>query len=301
MDKGRTPDFFIVGAAKSGTTSLSNYLAEHPRVAVVSNRLEFFGEYRNTAFPSLTLKEYLEMFEGYPAEVMLGEKSVSYLYSKEAPREIAELCPEATIFIILRDPVERAYSEYWHRRRTGVEHLSFEEAIKAEKQRIEQGARFELHYITYGFYSECVQRYLDLFGEERVHVFLFDRLRDSPEEICWACFEALGLATSHVPERFDIHNPGGRAKDSWVLNLLFWMGRTPAIVTSARRCFPARLRKRITGWMIQESRQQDYPEMASKLEQRLRGVYQPDIQRLENILGVDLSHWRKTTVEKRKA
>jgi len=75
------PDFLIVGAAKSGTTSLSKYIGEHPQIEIVSNQLEYFGEFWNHATGKMTEEEHLNLFSDISSEIMAGEKSVSYLYS----------------------------------------------------------------------------------------------------------------------------------------------------------------------------------------------------------------------------
>lgn len=293
----RVPDFLIVGAARSGSTSLSNYLAKHPQVAVVSNRLEFFGEYENPAFTGMTLSEYLMLFEGYGDDVAVGEKSVSYLYSENAPYDIAKIAPDAKIFIVLRDPVERAYSDYWQRRRTGVESLSFQEAIEVEEERIKKGARFELHYVNYGFYSDNVARYLEVFGRDNVHIFLFDKLKSAPDDVCRKCFEALEVDCGFEPVKFEVHNPGGRGRDSWWLDCLFWMARAPGIVSLVRRLVPRKVRSQVTNWMSEISLQEEYPEMEVQVAESLRRVYRQEIERLEGIIDRDLSHWCGGSVE----
>lgn len=288
----RTPDFVIVGAAKSGTTSLSNYLDGHPQITVVSNRLEFFGEYENPAFSRMRLDDYLDLFQDCPDEVVAGEKSVSYLYSEKAAEEIAEVCPNAKILMVLRDPVERAYSDYWHRRRRGVESLSFEEALRREADRIEAGARFELHYATYGLYAEKVERYFRLFGKDSVKVFLLEDLKESPERVCRECFDFLGVETEFVPDGFQVYNEGAQRADSPVLMLLHWMARNSVIVSVVRALVPDEVRSRVTDWMQRKERGAgDYPEMDTETREELRSFFREDIMRLEQLLNRDLDAW----------
>lgn len=286
------PDFLIVGAAKSGTTSLSNYLSAHPDVVVVSNRLEFFGEYRNPASPRISIEEYERLFDGYDPGRVLGEKSVSYLYSDAAPHEIRKRYPDVRIFMILRDPVERAYSDYWHRRRTGVENLDFPEALQAEQNRIRDGARFELHYANYGLYAGRVERYLKLFGRDAVRVFLFEELKEAPGKVCSACFDALGVDPDFQLDDFAVHNEGARGDVDWLVGSLYWMARTPWIVSAVRGVVPDSVRSRVTSWMRDQSAGGDYPPMDAGVEKTLREFFRDDIEKLESVLGRDLSGWK---------
>ena len=288
----RVPDFIIVGAAKSGTTSLANYLAAHPFVEIVSDRLEFFGEYWNPAVGCMSMQEYLDKFANIPNHVMAGEKSVSYLYSQRAPHEIFRLNRQMKIFIILRDPVERAYSDYWHRRRTGVESLSFEDALVEEKKRIAAGARFELHYASYGLYFSKVARYIDIFGPENVHVIRFEDLRNNPAFVCKQCFDFLGVEEYENESFYPVYNRGGKGTNSRLVLFLFRMAQNKRIVMAVRQGLPSSLREKITSWMLSKIEAKKYPRMSSDMERKLRYFFLDDIVKLENLLGWDLSRWK---------
>ena len=130
----REPDFFIVGAAKSGTTSLYSYVRQHPEVFLPSMKEprffvdpDYFG---GDALGHLTqvrdLDEYLGLFAGAPECARVGEASPVYLYSRGTAERIRGFRPDASIVAILRNPVDRAYSHYWLHVRLGAERLSFE-------------------------------------------------------------------------------------------------------------------------------------------------------------------------------
>jgi len=289
----RLPNFIIVGAAKSGTTSLCNYLSMHPFVEIVSERLEFFGEYCNPSIGKIDKNKYLNMFKSLPKHIIAGEKSVSYLYSDRAATEIYDLNPQMKIIMVLRDPVERAYSDYWQRRRTGVEGLSFEDALVAEKKRIASGARFELHYVNYGFYYSHIAKYINIFGRKNVCVIRFEELRDDPETVCRQCFNFLGVDDSFKQQQYDIYNKGSEGKNSKLIRILFLLAGNKKSVNIVRCIFPNTIRKKVTHWMLVVNNTKKYPPMNKSTEKTLRRIYSEDISRLENLLDWDLSRWKR--------
>jgi len=288
----RKPDFLIVGAAKSGTTSLCRYLSEYSSIKIVSERLEFFGEYLNPAFGNLSLKEYLKYFENVADNQIAGEKSVSYLYSYQAIDEIYEINPLMKIVMVLRNPVERAYSDYWHRKRTGVEPLSFEDALKEENNRIANGSRIELHYANYGLYFAHVSAYIEKFGRDNVFVIRFEDLKSDPMKVCLACTKFLGMATANALESYPVYNKGSRGRKNIILRTLQLMARQRLLVLAARTFVPNFLRTKITGWMVASNQTDEYPPINKEIEKKLKNFFHEDIKKLENLLNWDLSSWR---------
>ena len=130
------PNFLIVGAAKSGTTSLFEYLAQHPEVYVaVCKELHYFSD---APYPKLANsdKEYENLFVGIINEKAIGESSVSYLSDTEAPYRINKLLKDVKIIILLRNPVDRAYAQWGHMYRLGYEKLTFSQGLSQEASRI---------------------------------------------------------------------------------------------------------------------------------------------------------------------
>ena len=132
------PDFMIIGAMRSGTTSLYNYLIQHPKIIPASEKeIHFF-----TLHYERGLSWYQEQFEkNFPNfslnksnEFLTGEGTPAYIRHPEAPKRIAEILPNIKFIALLRNPVERAYSNYKLRVRLGREKLSFKEAIKKQSK-----------------------------------------------------------------------------------------------------------------------------------------------------------------------
>jgi hypothetical protein len=166
-------DFLIVGAQKSGSTSLRAFLEEQKKDIFILNReLHFWnrnGQYQDGA----GLNAYLENFAEAKPNQVKGEKSPSYLVSKEAPERIHKHFPEVKIIAILRNPIDRAYSAYWHGRRVGAIETSttFGEAVRNYK--VNQGKPYG-DLVSAGFYSEQIARYLNFFPLKQLHVISFE-------------------------------------------------------------------------------------------------------------------------------
>jgi|UniRef100_UPI00404A2559 hypothetical protein len=166
-------DFLIIGAQKSGSTSLRAFLGEHEKEIFILNReLHFWnrdGQYQDGA----GLDGYLKNFAEAKPKQIKGEKSPSYLVSKEAPGRIHKHFPQVKIIAILRNPIDRAYSAYWHGRRIGAiaATTSFGEAVQNYK--VKKGKAFG-DLVTAGFYSEQISRYLNYFPIEQIHVLSFE-------------------------------------------------------------------------------------------------------------------------------
>jgi len=176
-------DFLIVGAQKSGSTSLRAFLEEQKKDIFILNReLHFWnrnGQYQDGA----GLNAYLENFAEAKPNQVKGEKSPSYLVSKEAPERIHKHFPKVKIIAILRNPIDRAYSAYWHGRRVGAIETSttFGEAVRNYK--VNQGKPYG-DLVSAGFYSEQIARYLIFFPLKQLHVISFEStLTQSSDEL----------------------------------------------------------------------------------------------------------------------
>lgn len=191
------PNFFILGAAKSGTTTLHLYFKDSPLICMSNPKEPFFFE----AEFSLGLGYYQRRyFAHWRGESVIGEARHRNLYLPYMPSRIVEINPQAKFLVIVRNPVERAYSHWWHWRSLDVEQLPFRDAIEADYARIQRGYRLETPqeaarycgtldssgkgiyrtYVDSGYYFEQIERYCRLFSPEQVKVVLLDDLRTMP-------------------------------------------------------------------------------------------------------------------------
>jgi hypothetical protein len=192
-------DFFIAGAAKSGTTALYDSLQSHPQIFLplkkephyyLSQKLKnmvngpFDKEITKTMYID-NVEQYNSLFSDAEGTQILGEGSTTYLYDREACEAIKNKHPRAKVVIMLRNPIERAYSAFSHMHRDNREETdSFLNALNLEESRIKLGWMPIWHYKNMGFYSEQVATYLSTFGKENVHIMLFERyIRNIDSEI----------------------------------------------------------------------------------------------------------------------
>ncbi len=282
----RKPDFFLVGAAKAGTTSLFQYLTQHPRIFIPPiKEPHYFSEYYDSGAPVLpTIDDYLRLFDGCPDEALAGDASTSYLYSVDAAQRILNLQPAARIMAVLRNPVDRAYSLYWFNRRDLVENLGFEQALAAETERISENRHFRFHYVTSGMYADQLQKYFDAFGRDAVRVYLFEDLRADGQALCRDIFSFLGVPTDLPLNTGDRFNPSGEPRSRLLSRVL--THQFPRL----RSLFPgtAKLVKhRLMRYNVQSA-----PPMISSTRAALIETFRPDVERLEELIGRDLGRWK---------
>ena len=214
------PDFVIVGAQRAGTTSLYKYLAEHPDVGRVrlgkgvhyfdTNAERSMAWYRSH-FPLDRAKVPL-----LPGPTHVGEGAPYYMFHPECPRRIEAALPGVKVIAILRDPVERAHSQWVHETARGFETLPFPDALRAEEERLageeelltEPAGRSFSHqhhsYVARGQYAPQVERLWDVFGRDRVLVLPSTRLFTEPARTYAETLAFLGL-TPHQAS-YEVHN-----------------------------------------------------------------------------------------------
>ncbi len=183
------PDFFIIGAQKCGTTSLYNYLVKHPCVLSSHEKeIHFFTDkydkgysWYSKQFPSLIKKYYYTVRKHH--RIITGEATPYYLFHPHVAKRIKSAFPKAKIIIMLRNPVDRAFSHYRYHVKLGQEPLSFKDAIEAEPARLQEEYEKMLmdenyssinykifSYLKRGIYIEQVKRWFELFPAEQILV-----------------------------------------------------------------------------------------------------------------------------------
>lgn len=196
------PDVLMIGAMKSGTSSLHYYLTQHSQViAPLRKEVHYFD---------LNLQRgeswYRANFGRLDEPGLNLDSSPYYLFHPGVPERAHALVPQARLIVLLRDPVRRAYSHYWHECDKGREPLSFEDAIAAEPERIgrahEQLANGEIErstahqyfsYLARGRYAEQIERWLRFYPRERLLVLRFEELAADPLAVTNRTLSWLGL------------------------------------------------------------------------------------------------------------
>lgn len=232
----RIPNFFIVGAAKAGTTSLYYYLKQHPDIYMSPVKEphyfakdidinKFSIDYKKNSlilnkenianFNLLELhsayvrdfETYKQLFKHRKNEKVIGEASVSYLYSKVAAKEIYNYNPNAKILIILRDPIERAFSHYLMNLSLGLTtKKDFIKEVMEDYEKKEKGWGISHLYIELGLYSDQIKRYLEIFPKENIKIVKFEMLKNYTEETLKDIFKFLGVENSNFKIDLSIKN-----------------------------------------------------------------------------------------------
>lgn len=201
------PNFFIVGAAKAGSSSLYEYLNQTPGIYMSSNKEPhfFIGKEFASRFEVVTMnkKKYLDLFKNVRNEIAIGESSVSYLLDPESANLIHNTVPNAKIIIILRDPVERAFSDYLLRRDISDKH-SFRKVIEEPLKSISEVPH---RILEASFYYDDVKRYIDIFGRGQVKVIILEEFAENPEMIMNDVLEFLQIHSKPPESIHKTYNP----------------------------------------------------------------------------------------------
>ena len=289
-------NYVIVGAPKSGTTSLHRYLSQHPDIFMPEQKeLHFFSAkhlLRRDAGPGdsaglrsicRNASDYGRHFAGADSQgaKLVGDISPSYLSNEGVEGRIWDEIDDPFVAVLLRDPCERAYSQYLHLRRDGRETLSYEDAIDAEEGREAADWSGLWSYTGRSCYAEHVDRYLSAFQPGRFRVLFFEEMRDDPVCFLDGLFAWFGVDRSALIDTGQIHNdigiPCSRtiARASRVLDPV-----RPWI----RRCTSQELRDRFVR-TIRRVGMTPKPRLREDTRLRLQGLFADDLTRLESLLG----------------
>jgi hypothetical protein len=293
------PNFLIIGAAKAGTTALYHYLNQHPQVYMSPEKeTNFFafegqevhfsgpGDEKMSEYTIATLEGYKEQFEDASNEVAIGEASPWYLYSDRAAENIHRHVPHAKLIVVLRNPVDRAFSSYLHLARDGRERLTFEEGLSLEEKRIAQGWEYIWHYRRAGLYATQVERFLSLFHREQMRFYLYDDLEADPVRFLSDIYEFLNLDTSFMVNTSLRPNTSGLPKNRLLGRLLL---RPNPLKATVKLLTPKQFRYNL-GQRINQ-RLLEKPSLSQETRQKLLSGYRDDISSLQDLVGLDLSTW----------
>jgi hypothetical protein len=304
------PNFLIIGAAKSGTTSLYNYLKQHPDIYMPSVKEPSYfiadeGEILHSIGPNRqpiggsrinNLATYQALFSEATREKARGEASPKYLYFPEAAQRIKSKLPDVTIIAILRHPVDRAYSNFLHHIRDGREvYDDFVIALQEEPKRIEEGWGSEYHYRNRGFYYKQLLPYYAAFGSEAVHVFLYDDLRKDPVGMVRNIFRILGVDQAFVPDMKAQYNVSGLPKNRSLHRAYHFLeGSNRSILKElGKLVLPKQVRAKLKNDVRQSLYRKNFvkPKLSPEVRAELQKGYQEDILQLQHLVKRDLSHW----------
>lgn len=300
-------DLVVVGTPKAGSTTLHHYLAQHSGLALTQPKEPHFFDV-NYEEP---VTEHLAPWFSHAEPTQLrGEVTPHYLFLPYVAERLRNHAPEATLVAVLRDPVDRAYSDWWMYWTRATEPLPFEDAIRANLERLDSGPMFtegdaekrwqtyyeetlsgspteiqQRPYVEIGHYAEQIQRYLDYFEADQIHVFLAAELREDPARIVrkvWRELELDPCVTLGPPERRN-EAMGG------ITRYLYAAGRSLGI-KPLFHVLPRGIRTKLKQLT---ARVDERPPMPETVRERLAEHYEPHNRRLEKLIDRDLSHWTR--------
>ncbi len=213
----RLPNFFVIGAMKAATTSIWNYLGQHPDIymspiketryfAVKSfepGKIELLKKQPLWKGTVLTFGEYAQLFQDVKDELVVGEASPLYMVYPFVSKNIHEMIPHAKILACLRQPAERAFSHFQHNRKNGFEKRSeFIEAFHKDACTNYAG------YFRLGFYSAQMRYYFSRFSADQIKICYYDHFMKNPDGALSDIFKFLGVDPDFKPDMHISYNKG---------------------------------------------------------------------------------------------
>jgi hypothetical protein len=298
------PDFLVIGAPKAGTTALHAALAQHPGLYMspIKEPKHFLtdgppptrggpGDVQTYRQHIWRRADYEALFDGAPEGTLRGESTPLYMYDPEAMRRIRQAIPDAKLIVILRDPVERAHSNWTHLWSAGLEPIGdFVLACAEEQRRIDAGWASFWHYTRLSRYGEQLEHVFSLFPREQVHVIRYRQLVDEPAKTLDEIFRFLGVArgvVTEIPRQNVTSHPEATLAHRTVALLLrayAALGRfLPVAVSDA-------LTGRLERFLQRHSRERQ--PLGWEQRQELIPRFGTDLELLERVLGADFGDWR---------
>jgi hypothetical protein len=304
------PDFLIIGAGKSGTTSLDNYLKQHPEIFVSDfKEPNFFGyemvnresfksqpeELHHYDISVTNLSAYLALFENALPSQVLGETSNTYMYHEGAPERIRYYNPDMKLIAVLRQPAGRLYSRYLHlarENRTPTE--KFEDCLDRNTIWWERN-----DLIKEGFYYRNLAKFYELFPKENIRVFLYEEFNSNPQDVLKQIYEFLGV-DSTFQNNFSVrYNESGFIKNRFLDKIYGQKGILTGTIKALipRGVFDTLKQSLFFQKQLNDLRSKNLvkPKLDPKVRHALtHEVYGEDIRQLSKLIGRDLSHWLDT-------
>lgn len=306
------PNFIIVGSGKSGSTSLYNYLDQHPEIFMSRVKepgyFEWYGKKPNFNGPKDSIhinsyavydeKDYLNLFKASREHKAIGEATVRYFVSDKAAQRIKGRIPDCRIIILIRNPISRAFSSYQMAVRDRDEQLSFLDAVKAKKER-QRNNWARPCYLTAGYYTDNIKKYQGLFGSENVLLLFTEDLNTKPTSVLNKIFKFLGVSTDIKIDTTIIHNKSGVPKNKalhyFMTNLDDFVGYTRKFRNLVRSYLPGMDRFLSNTYRSFRGRYQTnfltQKPMSEDERDFLKSIYTDEIRRLSKLTNRDLSHW----------
>lgn len=300
------PNFFIFGAAKSGTTSLQMYLKQHSEVFFPEHKEPNFYALQDYDLPrpgpvpakvmqaliygrSVTKRDdYEAIFKGAGDAKAVGEASVRYLYFDKVPQRIFDDSPDARLVAVLREPVARMYSHYCMNRQYQMEPLSLRDALESEKDRIKAGWGWDWHYSGLGQYAKQLKRYFEIFSKEQLKIFLYEDFVKDPTAVIKETCQHIGVDDSFKADMKSRGKVAYRGRNLALDRWLHWPNRSRHYFQKlAPNCVANAVISRLRRWNAAP-----VPKLSEAEKDDFSAYFADDHRELESLLDRQIP-WRK--------
>lgn len=291
---------FLVGAQKAATTSLYDWISQHPEICAPMS-MKDFPYFAKDDFYAQGSSVLTQEYEKCKDEVNINtflQGSVSYMFYPYSIKRIFEYNPESKLILVLRNPKDRAISAHRYFVKMQKETEPFEKAIELEDERMQSNdfrIKSDLAYLNHGLYGQQLQHIYNIFPRNQVLVLLYDDLKIRPEEITRKAYSFLGVSVDFIPE-FVVKNKTGTIRSPWFQKVIFGKNRLRTFLVSCiNPIFPlhkrTKLRLKLREWNTNTESDLDENLSEDTLE-KLRGYFEEDINLLEELTGFKLDAWK---------
>lgn len=290
----KLPNVLIIGAQKSGTTSIYDWLGQHPDVYANPAAKDFPFFCNDTKYAE-GIEGYAELFKAAASQRIILAGCVNDLFFPLAPARIHEHLPDAKIIVVVRNPIDRAFSAYRYAVERGLEKRGFDQAIDDELRGAPYEGFFEQSqksYLEHGQYATQIERFREYFTVEKIKVFVFDDVKKNPQIMTDELTAFLELP-AFTPE-FVARNV---TKGGYRSNFLRWMLfdqalRRNRMFAALKNLFSPELKRRLRTTIREFNKKSvEIPAPTTETKRLLRDYFRDEIGRLGDITSRDLSHW----------
>jgi hypothetical protein len=272
VDRTKLPQFIIIGAAKAATTWLSTVLRQQPGVFMPEPELHYYNRNYDKG-----LGWYARNFDAALAGQVIGEKSASYLADAEVPGRIKQALPKARLIVQLRNPVERAYSDYCMLLRRGEVGGDVARYLDTDRTPMRR-------FLDHGLYALHLANFLDVFPRERIKILLYDDIAQDPNGVFVDVARFLDLVDAVPPEQ-----AARRVKDKDAAMLPLSLRRLLRPVKAAARPWRDQpVFQKARGLLAKPMR---YPPLDEATRRRMAAFYTDDVRALEDLIDRKLDGW----------
>lgn len=301
----RKVNFFLVGAAKCGTTSMWHYLYQHPDIYLPENKQEmhfFATHYQKLPHAEKkayglhdsklihSIEEYELYYQNVANEKIIADISPEYMYYYKCAKDIKKYNSDAKILFLLRNPVDRAYSAYMHLRKDLSESMNFREAFMESKHRVNEQNYNSLYDLQGWSYAPAIEYFITCFGAKKVMVILFEEfVRDTQQIMDQICdFLEISRFEFDVSKKY---NESGIPKDKWKASVFLFF-QTNFIW--AKKLLGAKVTRHVEDIMSRLFIKGNLWKQPMTKEDRefVYSYYGNEINRLEKLLGRSLNIWK---------